>query len=176
MLVLTGPSASGKTEVSKILIEKYHLKKLITYTTRPIREHEKNGVDYHFISVPEFLKMKENNEFVETTFYNNNYYGSRKSDIAPEKLAILDPNGVNQYYTAMDKKIVSIFLDAPEDVRKERMFKRKDPFDTIERRIISDRDVFRKDTYLKLDFVVKNLDISLDYLAAIIYKFYITQK
>lgn len=176
MLVLTGPSASGKTEVSKILMEKYHLKKLITYTTRPIREHETNGIDYHFISVPEFLKMQENNEFIETTFYNNNYYGSRKADISPEKLAILDPNGVNQYYKVLENNIVSIFLDAPEEVRKERMIKRGDSLETIERRTLSDRDVFQKDTYLKLDFVVKNLDISLDYLAAIIYKFYITQK
>ena len=66
MLVLVGPSASGKTEATKLLIEKYNLKKLVTYTTRKIRVNEVNGKDYHFISVDEFKqKIQERNNHRE---------------------------------------------------------------------------------------------------------------
>ena len=76
MLILIGPSASGKTEVAKILISKYGMQRLVTYTTRKMRTGEIGGRDYHFVTVEEFLNLSEG-EFVETTFYNGNY-GSRK--------------------------------------------------------------------------------------------------
>ena len=73
MLILVGPSASGKTEATKILIEKYNLKKLVTYTTRSMRVHEVNGKDYHFITKEEFInKMKEKdvyNLFINLEIY-----------------------------------------------------------------------------------------------------------
>ena len=82
MLILVGPSASGKTEIAKLLDIKYHLTKVITHTTREKRINEKDDVDYHFVSKDDFLIMKINNEFVETTTYNNNYYGTSKKEIA----------------------------------------------------------------------------------------------
>ena len=81
MLILVGPSASGKTEVAQILISNYGMRRMVTYTTRAMRYGEENHVSYHFVSKEEFLKMKENNEFVETTVYNENYYGTKKSDV-----------------------------------------------------------------------------------------------
>ena len=56
MIILCGPSASGKTEVAKLLATKYNIQKAITNTTRPIRVNEVNHVDYHFTSKEEFLK------------------------------------------------------------------------------------------------------------------------
>ena len=80
MLILIGPSASGKTEVAKLLASKYNITKIVTYTTRKPRIHEVNGVDYHFVSVEEFAKLTEQNFFVETTYYNSNYYGTAKKE------------------------------------------------------------------------------------------------
>ena len=68
MLVLIGPSASGKTEIAKILIRDFGMKKLVTYTTRPARPGEQDGIDYHFVTVDEFKALDEAEEFVETTF------------------------------------------------------------------------------------------------------------
>ena len=79
MLVLVGPSASGKTQILKILMEKYGMKKLVTYTTRPMRVNEVNGIDYHFVSKEEFLNKLENDFFFETIEYNNNFYGTSKN-------------------------------------------------------------------------------------------------
>ncbi|MDD4005965.1 MAG: guanylate kinase, partial [Bacilli bacterium] len=70
MIILVGASASGKTEIAKILTRKYGIVKAITHTTRDMREGEKNGVDYFFVSKDEFAALAKQNAFVETTFYN----------------------------------------------------------------------------------------------------------
>ena len=74
MIVLSGASASGKTEVAKILAAKYGLIKVITTTTRPMRVGEVDGKDYFFISKEKFEELIRNDEFVEFTIYNGNYY------------------------------------------------------------------------------------------------------
>jgi len=172
MLVLIGPSASGKTEVAKILIEKYKMKRMVTYTTRPIRINETNGVDYHFVTVDQFIKMKEADEFVETTFYNNNYYGSRKKDISNDKVVILDPSGLKSFYGALKDKIIAVFLETPESIRRVRMMKRNDKNKDIEIRIKNDSIIFHKDNIVKIDYSISNTDIDLENLAAEIYKIY----
>jgi len=58
MIVLVGASASGKSTLQKAMIEhSENLKKVVTYTTRPPRKGEKNGVDYHFVSEKKFQKL-----------------------------------------------------------------------------------------------------------------------
>ena len=74
MLVLVGPSASGKSAIVKCLTKKYGLVKFITCTTRTIRVGEVDGVDYHFLTQDEFFKLYDNDEFIETVYYNGNYY------------------------------------------------------------------------------------------------------
>lgn len=162
MLILIGPSASGKTEVAKLLAKKYNITKIITYTTRHPRVHEKDGVDYNFISLDEFAKLTESNFFVETTYYNSNYYGTAKKDILDDKCVILDPNGFKSFQALNDKRIVSIFLSCDEDVRYERMINRNDSVEDAKKRIISDRIAF-KDTNLNgITFVVDSDNISLE--------------
>ena len=65
MLIVVGPSAAGKTEVVKKLMEISKLEKLVTYTTRTIRWLEVPGKDYHFLSVDEFKEKLANNFFFE---------------------------------------------------------------------------------------------------------------
>ena len=57
MIVIVGESASGKSTVEKILNEKYGMRKVVSYTTRPPRDTEVNGVDYNFISMNDFLDL-----------------------------------------------------------------------------------------------------------------------
>ena len=78
MLVIVGPSASGKTEVVKNLIEHMSMKKLVTCTTRTMRVGETNDVDYHFLTKEDFEERIKNREFVEWQIYNEKYYGKNK--------------------------------------------------------------------------------------------------
>ena len=97
MLVLVGPSASGKSAIVKCLESKYGIKKFITCTTRPMRVGEVDKVDYYFMSKDEFTTRYENNEFIETVFYNGNYYGTLKSEAGINKVVILEPQGLKNF-------------------------------------------------------------------------------
>ena len=110
MILLTGPSASGKTEIAKVLSKLYGIKKVVTHTTRPMRIGEIQDVDYHFVSKEEFLALQEENYFVETTFYNNNYYGTSKKEIADDKVLVVDPNGKNAFLALNDDKNIFFFI------------------------------------------------------------------
>ncbi|HBP26320.1 MAG TPA: hypothetical protein DD618_05145 [Acholeplasmatales bacterium] len=172
MLILIGPSASGKTEVAKLLISKYGLKKLVTCTTRPIRAGETDGVDYHFLTAEQFLKLKDAGEFVETTVYNGNLYGSRKCDVCEGKVVVLEANGLNAFLEQIPEKICSVYLETPKAIRKFRMIDRGDDPRDIECRLAADDRLFDKSRFKRIDFIVKNVGISLEELTEKIAKLY----
>ena len=155
MIVLVGPSASGKTEAAKLLYSIYGIKKVITHTTRPMRIGEKDDVDYHFVSKEEFLKLKEKNYFIETTLYNGNYYGTSKSEVSDNKVLIVDPNGVKSILSLNDQRIIIFRLNADSTTRFNRMIIRGDSIENIEQRISKDKDVFSEDA---LSFKSINID------------------
>lgn len=155
MIVLVGPSASGKTEAAKLLYSIYGIKKVITHTTRPMRIDEKDDVDYHFVSKEEFLKLKEKNYFIETTLYNGNYYGTSKSEVSDNKVLIVDPNGVKSILSLNDPRIIIFRLNADSTTRFNRMIIRGDSIENIEQRISKDKDVFSEDA---LSFKSINID------------------
>ena len=93
MIILVGASASGKSVVVKKMNELYGIEKVVTYTTRPMRAGEINDVDYHFIDKDDFVSKKENNFFLETAFYNNNYYGTAFEDIPDDWVCPLCKTG-----------------------------------------------------------------------------------
>ena len=66
LLILVGCSASGKDTVMNRLVKEFDVKPVISYTTRPIRDCEQEGREYHFITEKEFERMKDNDEFIET--------------------------------------------------------------------------------------------------------------
>ena len=110
MIVLAGASASGKTEVAKMLAAKYGIVKAITTTTRDMRVGESNGRDYFFVSKAQFKDMIEQNRFVEFTTYNDNLYGSTKDQIAPNKCVVVDPAGLKAYIALNNPDIALLLI------------------------------------------------------------------
>lgn len=83
LVIISAPSGAGKTTIVKHLLESgLNLSFSVSATTRPLRGNEKNGVDYFFLSVHEFKKKIENNEFVEwEEVYKDLFYGTLKSEL-----------------------------------------------------------------------------------------------
>lgn len=173
MLIIIGPSASGKTECAKILEKIYNLKKVITHTTRLPRINEINNIDYHFVNKDTFLEMKKNNEFVETMVYNNNYYGTSKKEISDNKCAILDYNGANVFYSLNNKRIFIVFLICDKNICKQRMINRGDNKILIENRLKSDEILFNKDKQKIANIVINSSNMTSQELATKIYNLYI---
>lgn len=173
MILLVGASASGKTEVAKLLNILHNVKKVVTHTTRPIRSSETPDVDYHFVSKEEFLTLKDSDAFVETTFYNGNYYGSSKKEINDDKVLIVDPAGLKSFIALNDKHIVTFFLDADEKTRFDRMLLRGDGIDAAKSRIENDRVKFSTELKSKVNYVIDSEHLTLLDMANKVYDLYI---
>ena len=159
MILLTGASASGKTEVAKLLDKKYGVKKIITTTTREKRVNEVDGVDYFFVSKEKFEQMINNGEFVEYTLFNGNLYGSTKDQIACNRCLVIDPVGMKCYIALNDPNIISFMLDCDEETRKRRMINRGDKMEKITSRIANDRIAFKKENIPNVDYHINSSDI-----------------
>lgn len=137
MLVLVGKSCTGKSTIQKILIEEYGMERTVTYTSRPPREGEVDGVDYNFVNLPgknyfddRFIfcgiGMAEVTEYNvasgETWFYGSTLRSYEKSD---NKVIILNPDGLK----AVKKLNIPIFaveITSPENSIRNRQLDRGD--------------------------------------------------
>lgn len=173
MLVLVGASASGKTEIAKIIMRKYGFKKMVTYTTREKRPGETDGVDYHFLSETDFEKKRQNRDFIETTTYNGNHYGTAFSETGRDKVLIVNVEGANSLYARIPDAMVIFLLHSPEKLRKTRMLERGDDIETAKERLKKDTALFRRDRLNHVDHIIENgHGLSLDALADTIYARY----
>ena len=165
MIILIGPSASGKTEVVKYLVNNFGYTKLVTNTTREKRIGEIDGKDYNFITKEEFLSKLNNDEFFEYVEYNSNFYGTLKKDITKEKVVILEPKGFQAYKHSKFKGIISFYLDTRDEIRYERMLKRGDKKERIKERIESDGIVFNRESIDGVDYILNSNDLTVPELA-----------
>ncbi len=95
LLVLSAPSGGGKSSIARNLLQgRDDLGYSVSATTRPMREREREGQDYYFISREEFLRRREAGEFLESATYGGHLYGTLRSEIerifARGKHAVLD--------------------------------------------------------------------------------------
>jgi guanylate kinase len=82
LFVITAPSGAGKTSLIEALMrDDPSLKLSISYTTRPPRPGEKNGVDYHFVDDAAFLAMRDRAEFLENAQVHGYRYGTSRKVI-----------------------------------------------------------------------------------------------
>lgn len=82
LIVLSAPSGAGKTTIARRLLSDFSaLRFSISATTRAIREGERDGIDYYFLSREDFDRRIAQNELVEYEEIFGNYYGTLKSEI-----------------------------------------------------------------------------------------------
>lgn len=139
---LIGKSGSGKSTVEKLLEEK-GVKRVISYTTRPKREGEIDGVDYNYISKKEFSKLN----LIENTEYRNWHYGISSESVNLEKesyVCVIEPHGYRQLKRALGNSAVGILLKVNDRDRLIRVLQRElnPDIDEIWRRFYSDKDLF----------------------------------
>ena len=149
IIVLVGKTASGKTTVANELCKNHGYKRIITYTTRPMRENEVQDVDYHFISDEQFNKMVENNEFTEYKRYNTAHgvwsYGSvitSEQELSDDcYVIVLTPQGLRDLSKKMSRYI-AFYLNVSFESQLERLKKRGDEEQQIIKRLQNDAKDF----------------------------------
>lgn len=153
MIVLTGKSGSGKSTIEKELIKNGY-EKIVSYTTRNKRDNEIDGVDYHFITVENFMKLEKQGVFAEYTCYGDNYYSVAKKDCNEGKVLVVEKDGLIQL-KKNKVEMVSFYIDVDVETRYQRMI--KDKREKILCRIEKDGVVF-EGIEKKVDYVIKNYD------------------
>ena len=129
-----GKSASGKDTIYKELKEAIpELKTIVIYTTRPIREGEQDGVEYHFVNEERLKELQKENKVIELRAYNT-VHGVWKYFTADDGQFDADDNylaiGTLESYKGMrdylgDDKLVPIYIDVEDGLRLERALMRE---------------------------------------------------
>lgn len=164
MLLLVGKMASGKDTLKKELIN-MGMESIVTYTTRPPRPDETDGISYHFISKKDFINKEKQGFFAETTSYDVDagdtwYYGSALEDLTDDKVIIVNPQGLDQLKRIKSLNLVSFYIMADKKIRFNRALKRQDNVNEINRRINADEYDF-VNIEQEVDFIIKS-DIGLN--------------
>lgn len=157
MIVLLGASASGKSTLQKALMNSSDgFKKIVTYTTRPPRKGEKDGVDYHFISESQFQQLLKDEFFVEHAEYRGWHYGTAKDDCkeSDEYIAVLTPAGFRAL-KRLGTNVTSIYLYVDRRSLMTNIINRGDDIDEAYRRNLSDVGQF-DGLEDEVDYVIDN--------------------
>lgn len=160
LYIFSGPSGAGKGSVMRALLADDHsLHKVVTYTSRPPREGEIDGFDYHFVSNAEFeQKIAEGTVFEYERVYRDYYYGSPRDLFIPDHDGIieLDYKGRLKYRERFPQS-VSIFLLPPDlDTLKDRILGRSQVSNLQARLDNALEQIRHADAF---DYVVKNGDL-----------------
>ncbi len=171
MILLCGKSCSGKDTIQKELI-KLGMKSVVSYTTRPPRKGEIDGVTYHFITKEEFLDKEKQGFFAETTSYNvangeTWYYGSAIEDLTDDKVAIVNPEGLRQIKKIKSLNPVTFCIMADEETIWNRLRQRGDDAAEARRRLNAD-DIDFADIDKDVDFSFRNVGLKPELLAEMI--------
>jgi guanylate kinase len=130
LVVIVAPSGTGKsTLLEQLKKDVPSLEWSVSCTTRPMREGEINGKDYHFISREDFLKLRDNNEFIEWAEVHSNFYGTSKPfidsglDMGSHLLFDLDVQGCDSMKAIYGEEANVIFIEPPSVEELERRLK-----------------------------------------------------
>lgn len=170
ILVISGPSGSGKsTLLERLLKEEDGIYFSISSTTRDIRDGEKNGVNYHYISQDEFKQGIENGDFLEWAKVHKNYYGTSlkpvKEALEQDKIVIFDID-IQGFKIVMSKFAditTSLFITTKDqkELKKRLQNRGTDSDDIIEQRIFN--AVGEMEHILEYDYFFINDDLEQSY-------------
>lgn len=162
ILILVGESASGKSTLAGLVEKNTNFSRIVTYTTRPPRNGEKDGVDYHFINYAKFEKMIAENKFIETAAYREWMYGTAINfDENDNKIIVLTPAGARafrkyaQNHKELGLQLFVVYLEVDRRSRLIKLLERGDDIEEAYRRSLSDVGQFDS-FWREADYVLQN--------------------
>ena len=167
MLVLSSPSGAGKTSICKEILKKIkELKLSISYTTRPKRKSEVDGMDYFFVSEKKFKELQAKDFFIENAKVFDHLYGTPKNFVEKnllkgvDVLFDIDWQGAQKLSNFSKTDIVSVFILPPSNmILKERLKKRnEDSLEIVNKRMSKAKSEISH--WIEYDYVLINEDLA----------------
>ena len=169
VIILTAPSGAGKTSIAAYLLKTIPaLSFSVSATTRAPRGVEKDGVEYHFISLAQFEGAMYQNDFLEYEMvYEGVYYGTLKSELTRiwdlGKIPILDIDvkGAIKIQKQLAENSLSIFIMPPSiEILKQRLENRKtETAENIQMRL--DKAAYEISFSNQFNVIIQNNDLAL---------------
>jgi guanylate kinase len=176
LFVVAAPSGGGKTSLTRALLEKDPgIRLSVSYTTRPPRPGEQEGVDYHFVSIERFMALRDAGEFLEHAQVHGNWYATSASwlnkqiEAGQDVLLEIDWQGAAQVRKLIPSSVQIFILPPSLALLEERLHRRgQDDKATIARRLDAARDEIRH--CAEFNYVIINQDFAtaVDDLGAIV--------
>lgn len=129
LIAIMGKAGSGKDSIMQGVLKKLpELHEVISYTTRPKREREIDGVNYHFISLNEFSEKVLFNEMIECTTFNDWFYGTGYECLDENKIniGVFNPTGIDALCHNPDVHSIIIYIKASDKNRLLRQLNREE--------------------------------------------------
>lgn len=145
VVAVVGKSGAGKDYLMKKIAEEndYHI--IVSSTTRPKRDCETEGVDYHFLSEKEFAAAR----FLETASFNGWHYGTRYEDLDLDRvnIGVFNPTGLKSLAAQEDIRLTIVYVQASDKTRLLRQLNREEEpnIKEIVRRFYTDEADFKDD-------------------------------
>jgi guanylate kinase len=174
IIALFGKSSAGKDHLQRWIVDNYNVNKMISCTTRPPRDYEKEGIDYFFLTNEEFAEKVLDGTMLEATEFRSWFYGTPLESLSEEKInvGVFNPSGVACMLEDSRLEIYPIYVMASDKTRLMRSLNREETPDCAEicRRYFTDVEDFKN---LDFDYVLyfNEDDSNLDKLRQIINDF-----
>jgi guanylate kinase len=127
IIALFGPSGSGKDTLAKILAERKDINEIVSCTTRPMRDYEKDGVDYHFLTNEDFAKKVLDGSMLEATSFRDWFYGTPIDSLKEDKInvGVFNIQGIDCLLKDNRLKIYPIYVACEDKLRLQRALDRE---------------------------------------------------
>jgi len=166
LFVIAAPSGGGKTSLTRALLEREPgIRLSVSYTTRPPRPGEQDGVDYHFVAADHFAVLKDGNEFLEHAHVHGNWYATSatwlKAQVSAgqDVLLEIDWQGAAQVRVLIPESVHVFILPPSLESLEERLVRRgQDDAATIARRLIAAREEIRH--CVEFNYVIINQEFA----------------
>jgi len=135
--IITGPSGVGKNTIIEAMSTDLDFYFSVSHTTRPQREGEEDGKDYHFVTEERFKNLVDENLMIEYEQYGGFYYGTSKKEILKESNIILldlEVNGATKLLSENDD-FIGIFIDIDDKELVKRLKNRGHDQSFIDKRM-----------------------------------------
>jgi guanylate kinase len=167
LFIVSSPSGGGKTTLIRRLLDNPPGSPLhfsVSHTTRPMRQGERNGREYHFVSVADFQKMVQRAEFLEHNEVHDNIYGTSKAEVLPHLAAgedvilDIDVQGARDVLAAYPEAVtVFIVPSSPGELERRLRTRGLDGEEAIRKRLINaSREIQQAEQF---QYVIVNDDL-----------------
>lgn len=156
----------------RLIIENnIHIKEVVSYTTRLMRDTETDGVEHYFITSDEAqIKLKEENILAYTKIGKYEYF-STKEKLGDSNFYIIDPKGIKYLKeNNTDLNIKTIYISIPDNIREERCKSRSDYETAYKKRCESENEQFTEfEQSMQWDCYIENIDFEISIFKFILF-------